>query len=283
MAFNQLIWGDNLPILQQMPAASVDLVYLDPPFFTNRQFSITDKATQHTRQFDDRWSGGITEYIDWLYPRVAELHRLLKPNGSLYLHCDWHADAYIRVQILDAIFGADNFLNHLVWHYVMGASATKNFGKKYDSIFWYAKNHQNYTFNLTDILVPYNPETIARSKRGDARYKQVLDESNGKNPGNVWTDIHPIQGNSIERVNYPTQKPEKLLERIILASSNQHQTILGPFAGSGTTLAVANNLGRYWIGIDESEAAINVCKQRLSQQNADFVCQKTINEDNPQT
>ena len=270
MLINQLILGENLQVLQQMPTHSVDLAYLDPPFFTNRQFKAVDKLSQHTRKFDDRWHGGINEYIGWLYLRLVELHRLLKPNGSLYLHCDWHADAYIRVQILDVIFGSNNFLNHIVWHYVMGASATKNFGKKYDSIFWYAKNSHQYTFNLADIAVPYNPETIARSKRGEARYKQVLDQTKGKNPGNVWTDIYPIQGNGTENFNYPTQKPEKLLERIILASSKPNDIILDPFVGSGTSLAVANKLGRHWIGIDESEEAISLCQQRLNQQNARY-------------
>lgn len=256
MPDSQLFCSDNLMVLQQLPPESIDIVYLDPPFFTNR----THTTAQH--HFSDEWQN-LSTYIHWLYERVAAIHKLMKPTATIYLHCDWHADAYIRVEILDKIFGYPNYLNQIVWHYVMGSSAQRNWGRKYDTIYWYAKNHNKYHFDLAAIKTPYNPETIARSQRGEARYKTQLTEQDGKNPGNVWIDIHPVQGNSRESWHYPTQKPEKLLQRLLLAASREGDVLLDPFVGSGTSLVVAQQLNRQWIGIDESQEAIALCKKRL--------------------
>ncbi|MCL2131585.1 MAG: site-specific DNA-methyltransferase [Lentimicrobiaceae bacterium] len=248
-----------------MESKSVDLIYLDPPFFSNRNYEVIWGDAGEVRSFQDRWAGGIEHYIAWLRERVIEMHRILKSTGSIFLHCDWHANANIRVDILDKIFLSQNFRNEIAWHYIMGASARKTFGEKYDTIFWYSKTN-DYVFNLDDVRVPYNPETVARSKRGEARYKTILTEKDGKNPGNVWCDINPIQGNGLERIGYPTQKPEALLERIIKASSNKGDIVLDPFVGGGTTIAVADKLNRKWIGIDQSVMAVKVTDLRLKKQ-----------------
>jgi DNA modification methylase len=262
---NQLILGDNLEVMKSLASESVDLIYLDPPFFSNRTYEVIWGDTGEVCSFEDRWAGGIEHYISWLKERVEQMHRLLKPTGSIYLHCDWHANAYIRVEILDKIFGMGNFRNEIAWHYIMGASARSTFGEKFDTIFWYSKT-KNYTFNLDAIRVPYNPETIARSNRGEARYRTTLTEADGKNPGNVWSDVNPIQGNGKERIGYPTQKPIALLDRIIKASSNEEDVVLDPFVGGGTTVAVADQLNRKWIGIDQSTMAVKVTDLRLRKQ-----------------
>jgi DNA modification methylase len=275
MEVNKLILGDNLEILKTIEIDTIDLIYLDPPFFSNRNYEVIWGDEGEVRSFQDRWSGGIDHYITWLQERVEQMHRILKPTGSIFLHCDWHANAYIRVDILDKIFGTKNFRNEIVWHYIMGASARSTFGEKYDTIYWYSKT-KTYTFNLDAIRVPYNPETIARSQRGEARYNKVLTEKDGKNPGNVWCDINPIQGNGRERIGYPTQKPEALLSRIIKAASNEGEIVLDPFVGGGTTIAVADRLNRKWIGIDQSVQAVKVTEMRLDKQRGFFSAPFTV-------
>jgi adenine specific DNA methylase Mod len=147
---NQLILGDNLEIMQKMDSESIDLIYLDPPFFSNRNYEVIWGDKGEIRSFEDRWSGGIDHYISWLKDRVAEMHRLLKPTGSIYLHCDWHADAYIRVYILDKLFGDNNFRNHIIWQRTKNPKGSqftkKNLGIATDSIFWYSKSN-DYYFN----------------------------------------------------------------------------------------------------------------------------------------
>lgn len=127
---NQLILGDNLEVLKEIPSESIDLIYVDPPFFSNRHYEVIWGDEGEVASFNDRWSGGINHYIGWLYERVEELYRVLKPTGSFYLHCDWHANAYIRVNILDKIFGDKNFVNEIVWWYKGNSVPKKMFSKK---------------------------------------------------------------------------------------------------------------------------------------------------------
>ena len=143
-AMNELILGDNLEVLRQLPAESVDLIYLDPPFFSNRTYEVIWGDAGERRSFEDRWSGGIMQYVDWLNERVRELHRVLKPTGSLFLHCDWHADAYIKIFILDKIFGEENFRAEIVWQRTNAHSDAKNkLGVLNDAIYYYAKSSKN--------------------------------------------------------------------------------------------------------------------------------------------
>ena len=269
---NKLILGDNLEILKNMERESVDLIYLDPPFFSNRNYEVIWGDAGEIRSFKDRWSGGIEHYITWLKERVEEMHRVLKQTGSIFLHCDWHADAYIRVDILDKIFGKNCFRNQIIWHYFMGGKPKYYFANKHDTIFFYTKSPKNtHTFNeiYTDRILPYTPNLDTNTS-----LKQKKCKSCGKDSGiwisevkldDVW-DMSGVFNMSKERIGYPTQKPESLLERIIKSASNKGDIILDPFVGGGTTVAVADKLGRKWIGIDQSVQAVKVSEFRLNKQ-----------------
>jgi len=143
---NKLLLGDNLEILRNLESESVDLIYLDPPFFSNRNYEVIWGDKGEVRSFQDRWAGGINHYIDWLKERVIEMHRILKPTGSLFLHCDWHANSYIRVDILDKIFGINNFRNEIIWQRAnaKGLSFTR-YAQNHDTIFYYSKSN-NFTW-----------------------------------------------------------------------------------------------------------------------------------------
>jgi DNA modification methylase len=278
LGVNKLILGDNLEILRGIESESVDLIYLDPPFFSNRNYEVIWGDQGEVRSFQDRWAGGVDHYIAWLKERVVEMYRVLKTTGSIFLHCDWHADAYIRVEILDKLFGKNNFRNEIVWCYTGPANIRNRLSQKHDMIYFYSKG-ENYYFNGDAIRLPYNEETIARTSRGASnsgimakvkgdlseRHKNRLNEK-GKFPEDYWTDIPRLQGNSSERIGYPTQKPMALLERIIKCASNEGDLVLDPFMGGGTTIAVADKLSRKWVGIDQSAMAVKVTELRLHQQ-----------------
>ena len=290
MTGNQLILGDNLEILKTIPSESVDLIYIDPPFFSNRNYEVIWGDEGEIRSFKDRWAGGMEHYIAWLKERVEEMHRILKPNGSFYLHCDWHADAYIRVGILDKVFGMNNFRNEIVWHYGQRMMHNKyKFNSKHDSILFYAKSDKT-TINI--ISSEWTKDEISKSRarkimtdecnreyildnrsvsKGYPEKKQYIDDiiAKGKPIDDVW-DLPFISSTSKERIGYPTQKPEALLERIIKASSNEGDVVMDCFCGGGTTIAVADKLNRKWIGVDQSVQAIKVSEQRLYNQKGLF-------------
>ena len=321
---NQLILGDCLEVMKKMDSESVDLIYLDPPFFSNRNYEVIWGDKGEIRSFEDRWSGGIDHYIGWLKERVSEMHRLLKPTGSIYLHCDWHADAYIRVYILDKIFGDNNFRGDITWKRSSAHNDTKQgrkqIGNISDTILYYTKNKTSYTYNtlytpyeedyiksfyknqdsdgrkytLSDLTGPGgaakgNPQyeflgitrywqftkenmqklfengLIIQTKPGTVpRRKRYLDESPGISLQDIWIDIKPVQSQSKEKIGYPTQKPEALLDRIIKMSSNEGDIVFDPFVGGGTTVVVADKLNRKWIGIDQSVQAVKVSEMRLN-------------------
>ena len=287
---NKIIHGDCLSVLKTLEDESVDLIYLDPPFFSNRNYEVIWGDEGEKRSFEDRWSGGMQQYISWLHERVSEMHRVLKKTGSIYLHCDWHADAYIRVQILDPIFGEKNFLSSIDWCYEdVGGKATNYFKRKKDTIFFYQKsNNKNRIFNQQ--LKNLSKSTIERygkyfDENGFITYQKLknvspgafsklkgipddlskvwLDINKGQPISDWWTDISAIKKGFNEAIGYPTQKPEALLERIIKASSNKGDVVLDPFLGGGTTISVAEKLGRKWIGIDQSMIAVKVSEGRM--------------------
>ena len=234
---NQLFQGDNLEILHNMPGGSVDLICTDPPFNTGRDFVA----------FDDRWEGGLDEYLKFMEARVVEMRRVLKDTGSLYLHCDPTASHYLKV-MLDGVFGIKQFRNEIVWCYDTGNTSTRAYRKLHDSILFYTKT-KKYTF------------TIPRVPR--ICQNQILVDNKKKSPS-WWIDIEPYRHiKHAERLGYPTQKPVALYQRIIKASSNQHDIVLDPFAGSGTTLDAAHTLGRHWIGVDVGDAAIETIQERM--------------------
>jgi len=328
---NKLILGDNIDVLKTLPDGYVDLIYLDPPFFSNRNYEVIWGDSGEIRSFQDRWAGGIDHYIAWLKERVAEMHRVLKETGSIFLHCDWHANAYIRVFILDKIFGEDNFKGEIVWQrHNAHNDAKKKLAVLSDTIWYYSKSSkitynpiygtltEKYTddfykyddgdgkglYRLGDMSSPnprhnmmyewygfsfpakgwrYEKETMQKlhdegriyypiDKNGNYDYskrpalKRYLEEQKGQLLGNMWIDIQNVQSQSRERIGYPTQKPEALLERIIKMASNEGDIVLDPFMGGGTTIAVADKLHRRWLGIDQSPAAVKVTEFRLQGQ-----------------
>jgi len=325
MPVNRLILGDNLKILKELEKESVDLIYLDPPFFSNRNYEVIWGDKGEIRSFQDRWSGGVENYIAWLKERVAQMYRVLKDTGSLYLHCDWHANAYIRVHILDAIFGYPCFRNEIVWKRTTthndSKQGAKHYGRVIDTIFYYVKQPKGGTFNpqfelyASDYITSTysrvetdgrrfkasdlsaakpggdtsyewkgkyppkgrfwayskeNMEQFEQEKRifysatGKPYLKHYLDDMPGVSVDNLWNNC--VYHNKKERIGYPTQKPEALLERIIKTSSNEGDIVLDPFLGGGTTVAVADKLNRRWIGIDQSVSALRVSEMRLNKQ-----------------
>ena len=265
---NKLYCGDNLEEVAKLPKESVDLIYIDPPFFTHKQYEVVWGDEAEVRSYKDRWEGGIEHYINWLKPRVQAMYDVLKPTGSFYIHCDWHANAHIRI-MLDEILGEENFRNEIIWCY-RGAGYPKNdFGKRHDTIFRYSKT-ESYIFNLDDVREEYAEATkerfshyIGNIRKGRDFGAQKLHPL-GKQPDDWW-QIQPVAPSAKERVGYPTQKPEALLERIIKASSNKGDVVADFFCGCGTTIAVAQKLGRKWIGIDISPTAIKIIQKRFKQ------------------
>ena len=170
---NKLILGNNLEILKQLESESADLIYLDPPFFSNRNYEVIWGDEGEVRSFQDRWSGGMDHYIGWLKERVAEMHRILKPTGSIFLHCDWHANAYIRVDILDKIFGGQFFRNEIIWKRTTAHSDSGKFGMNADSIYYYTKTN-NYIFK--PVFQEYDEEYLKRF-REDSNGRKFIDDN----------------------------------------------------------------------------------------------------------
>lgn len=267
---NKLICGDNLEVLSTLPPDSVDLIYIDPPFFTNKNYEVIWNDAAEIRSFEDRWEGGIEVYIDWMRERVRELHRVLKSTGSFYLHCDWHASHYLKV-MCDEIFTRSNFVNEVIWTYRRWPAKSKAYQRMHDTLLFYVKNsNSSYTFNtiqqpLADITLKIHKGKKQKAViiNGKRLSKDQLEESTGTPIPDYWY-IPTIAGNARERLGYPTQKPEELLARIIKVSSRDSDLILDAFCGCGTAMAVAQKLGRRWVGIDISPAAITTVKNRLS-------------------
>ncbi|MDR0705040.1 MAG: site-specific DNA-methyltransferase [Planctomycetaceae bacterium] len=194
MTINKLILGDNLDILRQIEDNSVDLIYLDPPFFSNRNYEIIWGDEGEIRSFKDRWAGGIEHYIAWLKERVHEMYRVLKPTGTLFLHCDWHANAYIRVEILDKIFGLNNFINEFIWKRSSNRSSiSKAARKNYDTIFFYAKS-KKYTYNQLFMELSAASKELYKNKDKHGFYQTVPLLVSGKRQGEtgkIWKNIDP--------------------------------------------------------------------------------------------
>jgi site-specific DNA-methyltransferase (adenine-specific) len=269
----RVILGDNLAVMAALLPeyeGRINLIYADPPFFTNRKFSARVGRGEDSRKpskwklaegYHDAWED-LDSYLQFLYERLALMHRLLAPNGTLYLHLDWHADSYARL-ILDEIFGAENFINEIIWTYHGPSPIRTAFNRKHDTILMYAKSKE-YVFNADDIREPYNPNTLATFKASrKAGFGKVPDLERGKVPEDWW--YFPVVARlHNERTGYPTQKPEALLERVILASSNKGDLVADFFCGSGTTSVVAAKHGRKFITCDETARAIHTIRARLA-------------------
>ncbi len=269
---SRLIMGDNLSIMAALLPeleGRINLIYADPPFFTNKKYPARIGRGEDSRKPDeweladgyhDSWPN-LDAYLDFLYQRLALMHRLLAPNGTLYLHLDWHADSYARI-LLDEIFGADHLLNEIIWTYHGPSPIRRAFNRKHDTILAYVKSG-DYVFNADAIRQPYNPSTLQTFKASPkAGFGKVPDLERGKVPEDWW--YFPVVARlHSERTGYPTQKPESLLERIIRASSNENDLVADFFCGSGTTPTMAAQLGRRFIASDVTFRAVHTTRQRL--------------------
>ena len=282
---NKLIWGDNLPIMQSLLAnfaGRIDLIYIDPPFATGADFCFTTPVGESNQQltkhqtlieekaYRDTWGFGMSSYLSMLLPRLHVMRDLLTAHGSIYVHLDRRVNSLVRL-VLDDIFGRDNLRNEIVWCYPpKGRGPRIAYHQKHDSILYYTKHKDKAIFNR-----PYTELTdVQRAKfsfidQHGRRYKEFkgrktyLDESKGRPVPSWWTDIGQTGQSRIEFLGYPTQKPEALLRRIIETSSNRGGLIADFFCGSGTALAVAEKLGRRWIGCDLGRWGIHVSRKRL--------------------
>ena len=352
---NKLYFGDNLDILREHVASdSVDLIYLDPPFNSKATYNVLfqeksgEMAAAQITAFEDTWQWGIESeyayqevvtsgskkladllqamrsflgqndmmaYLTMMAQRMVELHRVLKPTGSIYLHCDPTASHYLKL-LVDSTFGSANFRNEIIWKRTSGHSDAHRYGRVHDVLLYYVKGptylwnetYQTYAEAYTEQYYRYQDpdgrrwmsdnlsasglsgggyeyewheirrvwrvpkETMQHleqqgrifyTRNGIPRIKRYLDEAKGLPMQDVWTDIEALRSWHRERLNYPTQKPEGLLERIIKASSNEGDLVLDPFCGCGTAIAVAERLKRRWIGIDITHLAITLMRHRL--------------------
>ncbi len=271
---NRLILGDNLQVMSALLKefeGRINLIYADPPFFTNRRYpmrigrgedSRNPKEWQLAEGYPDHWDD-LDDYLDMLYPRIILMHRLLASTGTLYLHLDWHASAYARL-ILDEIFGSEHLLNEIIWVYHGPSPIRSAFNRKHDTILVYTKG-EKYTFNVDKVRQPYNPVTVKTFKSSPkAGFGKIPDLKRGKVPEDWW--YFPVVARlHNERSGYPTQKPEALLERIIQASSNPGDWVADFFCGSGTTAVVSARLGRCYLTSDISLRAVHTSRTRLIQ------------------
>ena len=276
---NRLIWGDNLSVMTALLSdyeGRIGLIYADPPFFTNRKFPARIGRGEDSRKPDqwkladgyhDHWES-LDSYLDFLYQRLALIYRLLSPNGTLYLHLDWHADAYARL-LLDELFGADHVLNEIIWAYHGPSPIRRAFNRKHDTILAYVKG-ENYTFNVDAVREPYHQNTVKTFNSSlKAGFGKIPNLERGKVPEDWW--YFPVIARlHNERTGYPTQKPVALLERIILASSNPGDIVADFFCGSGTTTFVSAQRGRRFIACDETFRAIHTTRSRLTVSQAPF-------------
>lgn len=266
---NILYCGDCKDILKDFPKECIDLIYIDPPFFSNRPYEIIWHNGAEKRAFEDRWKGGIQHYIKWMAERLIECYKVLKKDGLIYLHCDWHASHYLKIE-MDKIFGENNFRNEIVWCYGGGGMPKNDFGRKHDIIFRYSKSDK---YIYRSQYKPYSEGTLKTPRHSLTSGGKLLDIERGTPITDWWADLKDLTSYSKEWLGYPTQKPEALLQRIIETSSNKGDVVLDPMNGGGTTTAVAHQLSRRWVGIDVSPTACKVASKRMKKLGATPIIQ----------
>ena len=257
---NRLFWGDNLHVMRQLPSQSIDLIYIDPPFFSGRQYNVIFGDQNELRSFSDIWEGGMPGYLIWLNARLYEMKRLLKKTGSICVHLDHHASHYVKVE-LDKIFGASSFVNEVIWLYKTGGMSKRWLGRKHDTVLVYAKS-RDYKFK------PQKEKSYLSHKYGFSNI-EIKEDDGGfytlVGMRDVW-DIPALRGNQPETIGYPTQKPEAVVERLTSLFSEEDDVVADFFCGGGTTAAVAQRLGRRWIACDQSRVAVAITADRLTRQ-----------------
>ena len=287
---NRLVYGDNLLTMQALLAGDpqtglpslrgkVDLIYIDPPFDSKADYRTKVKLPGVDLQqkptvveqfaYADTWEEGTISYLKMIYKRLVLMKELLSSNGCIYVHIDWHVGPYVKT-ILDDIFGKETFVNEIVWSYSWGIRTDSRWNRKHDTIYMYSKSAENIKFNANEVL---EERQVSESTANRLKYKGALIKDGNKGrgdselalPSDVWY-IATINGMAKERLNYATQKPEALLERIIKASSNEGDLVCDFFGGSGTTAAVAEKLGRRWITCDIGKPASLVMRKRFIDQ-----------------
>ena len=308
---NRLVQGDNLAAMAALRpqfAEQFALIYLDPPFFTGGDFYASTKnagagSSSEERAYTDKWEGGLAAYLQWLLDRLTFARDLLRDDGVLYLHLNWQAAHYAKL-LMDEVFGIERFQNEIVWCYREAINSKKRWNRKHDTILFYTKG-ERFTFNYQTAQQPYAESNIRKYRHRDEKgayrlmgrgivnsplrckrdlpleyetlypgltYRHYL--GGGTLPVDYWMIDIENQA-SARRTGYPTQKPEALLERILLASTNEGDLIGDFCCGSGTTLAVAHRVGRRWIGCDVGDLALQTTRKRLLEAGAAFAMETT--------
>ena len=276
---NKIFWGDNLQVMSHLLKeyrGKIDLIYIDPPFDSKADYkkkikmkntgtALSDTSTFEEKKYGDIWTND--EYLQFMYERFILIRELLSERGSLYVHCDWHKVHHLRM-VLDEVFGPSNFRNEVIWWYLWGGRGKTQWNSKHDNILFYSKS-DNWTFNYMDVLDEHTLMTEGSKNRLNYAGAMVTTKSENSEipqdkvlPSDTWY-IATINAMAKEKENYPTQKPEELLSKIILASSNPGDIVFDCFMGSGTTQAVAMKLGRKFIGADINLGSIQTTTKRL--------------------
>lgn len=276
---NKIFWGDNLQVMSHLLKeyrGKIDLIYIDPPFDSKADYkkkiklkevgnTVSDISVFEEKQYGDIWTND--EYLQFMYERFILLKELLSDTGSIYVHCDWHKVHHLRL-VLDEVFGLENFRNEIIWWYLWGGRGKTQWNSKHDNILFYSKG-SSWTFNYRDVLDEHTLMTEGSKNRLNYAGAMVTSKSESSDipddkvlPSDTWY-IATINAMAKEKENYPTQKPEDLLSKIILASSNPGDTVFDCFMGSGTTQAVAMKLGRRFIGADINLGSIQTTTKRL--------------------
>ncbi len=286
-----LYHGDNLPFLRGMNSESVHLIATDPPFNKGKDFHATPDSLAAGAKFQDRWRWAddveqawvdqieddwpavhavieaakisygqdMAAFLCFMGVRLLEMRRILKPTGSLYLHCDPTASHYLK-QLMDAVFGWRNFKNEVIWHYQTGGASRSRYSRKHDVLLFYSVG-DTWTFNSQDVAIPRTEKAMQRAQ--NPKGARISIGNTHKNPDDVFA-IQQMNPMAQERVGYPTQKPLALYERIIRASSNEGDVVLDPFCGCATTPVAAERLGRQWVGMDLWKGAYDLVVQRVN-------------------
>ncbi|MFX1570129.1 MAG: site-specific DNA-methyltransferase [Promethearchaeota archaeon] len=282
---NLLIWGDNKTVMKSLITkfkSKISLIYIDPPFGTGGNFNLKVQIGENGNFIDeiaynDKWNEGLNSYLDFMRERLILMKLLLADSGVIFIHLDWHISHYIKV-IMDEIFGYENFRNEIIWAYPAASVKTRRFFiRSYDTILFYSKTddyvfrddpriYQEFSDRVKNALKKDDKGVFyyrGGSHNGKKLSRKVYVETEGIFPRDVWSDIPYIRANTSEYQGFSTQKPERLLKRIILASTNSNDLVADFFCGSGTTLTVAEKLGRRWIGCDSNKHAIHIVRKRI--------------------